>query len=159
MAGSSVRWVYMLSGRLIYLIESHAEQISNQIIQKIRRDPKLTHLAGLPEVELRERGREILTNLGQWLEFANKEKIEREYESIGRERYEESVPLHEAIRGLCLIKDTMFDFIHEEATEFNCMELYVEEELERRVGRFFDLLVIHLAYGYEIEWRHAMQLG
>jgi hypothetical protein len=69
------------------------------------------------------------------------------------------VPLHEAIRGLCLIKDTMFDFIHEEATEFNCMELYVEEELERRVGRFFDLLVIHLAYGYEIEWRHAMQLG
>ena len=147
----------MLSGKLIHLIESHAEQITSRIIQNIRRDPKLTHLATLPEGELHERGREILKNLGHWL--ANKEKIEREYESIGRERYDESVPLHEAIRGLCLIKEAMFDFIHEQATECNCMELYVEEELERRVGSFFDLLVIHLARGYEIEFRHTTQVG
>jgi hypothetical protein len=149
----------MLSGKLICLIESHAEQIGDQITNQIRRDPKLTHLARLPEAELRQRGRDILKNLGHWLEFAHKEKIEREYELIGRERYYESVPLHEAIRGLCLIKNAMFDFIHEEATECNCMELYVEEELERRVGRFFDLLVIHLAYGYETEWRHTIQVS
>lgn len=147
----------MLSGKLIHLIESHAEQITSLSIQKIRRDPKLAHLARLPDGELDERGREILKNLGHWL--VDKEKIEREYESIGKERYDESVPLHEAIRGLCLVKETMFDFIHEEATECNCMELYVEEELERRVGRFFDLLIIHLACGYEIELRHARRVN
>jgi len=34
--------------------------------------------------------------------------------------------------------------------------LYAEEELERRVARFFDMLVVHLARGYETEWRHAL---
>jgi hypothetical protein len=146
----------LFAGKLIRLIESHEEDIANQVIRKVRRDPHLTHLAAVPEGGLGERAREILKNLGHWLE--SKEEIGLQYESIGRSRYDQSVPLHEAIGGLCLIKTAIFDFIHEQATEGNCMELYVEEELERRVGRFFDLLVIRMATGYEVEWRHAMQV-
>jgi hypothetical protein len=146
----------MLSAKLIHFVEAHEEEIDNRILRKIRHDPGLAHLAGLPEGELRERGREILKNLGHWLEFGNEQKIEREYEVIGKTRYQESVPLHEAIRGLCLLKDAMIDFVREQGTDRDCIALYAEEELERRVGRFFDLLVIHMARGYEVEWRHVM---
>jgi hypothetical protein len=36
-----------------------------------------------------------------------------------------------------------------------CGHLHAEEELERRVDRFFDELVIHLIRGYEGAWRRA----
>ena len=144
----------MLSGKLIRLVERHDEEILNRMLRTIRQDPELTHLAALPEGELRERGREILKNLGHWLEFSHEEKIEREYELIGKTRFHESVPLHESICGLCLMKDAMVDFVHDQGADRDCLALYAEEELERRVGRFFDLLVIHMARGYEVEWRH-----
>jgi hypothetical protein len=35
------------------------------------------------------------------------------------------------------------------------LELYEREELERRLGRFFDLLTIHFVYGYERALRKA----
>ena len=57
----------MLSGKLIHLIESHEEEIAASILRSIHRDPDLAHLGNLPEPELRERGRDILKNLGHWL--------------------------------------------------------------------------------------------
>lgn len=147
----------MLSAKLIHLIEAHEEPIVNRLIRDVRRQPGLAHLAGLPEAELRERGREIVKNLGHWLAAdSNQQKIEREYEEVGRIRFQESVPLHESIYGLCLIKYAMIDFIHEQGIDRDCVALYAEEELERRVAKFFDFLVIHMARGYEVEWRHAM---
>lgn len=146
----------MLSAKLIHLIEAHEDKIGARIIRDIRRDPALAHLASLPEAELRERGREILENLGHWLAASHEEQIEREYEGIGKTRFQESVPLHESIQGLCLIKYGMIDFIHEQGIDRDCIALYAEEELERRVARFFDMLVVHLARGYETEWRHAL---
>ena len=146
----------MLSPKLIELIEAHAEKISNRILRQIRRDPSLAHLANVPEAELRERAHQIVQNLGDWLEFGDDQTLAWEYQNVGKRRFEESVPLHESIRGLCLIKYAMIDFIHEQGTEADYMVLYAEEELERRVARFFDMLVVHMARGYEVEWRHTM---
>jgi hypothetical protein len=38
----------------------------------------------------------------------------------------------------------------------NTLALYAEEELDRRLGRFFDLLTIHMVRGYEKALRSAM---
>jgi len=146
----------VLSPKLIHLIEAHAEELTVRIVRDIRANPECAHLARLPEAELRERGHEILQNLGHWLASGNEEKIAHEYESIGKLRHEEAVPLNESICGLCLIKYAMIDFIHEQGIDRDCVALYAEEELERRVARFFDFLLIHLARGYEIAWRHNM---
>lgn len=146
----------MLSARLIHLIEMHEEQISARILREIRHDPRLAHLAGLPDAELHERGREILQKLGHWLSFGNEEEIARKYEVVGKIRFQEAVPLHESIYGLCLIKYATIDFIHEQGIDKDCVALYAEEELERRVAKFFDWLIIHLAQGYEVEWRHTV---
>ena len=47
----------------------------------------------------------------------------------------------------------MIDFVKEQGIRKDSVELYAEEELEHRVGRFFDDLVIHLVLGYEPTWR------
>jgi hypothetical protein len=144
----------MLSGKLIHLIESHEEEIAASILRSIHRDPDLAHLGNLPEPELRERGRDILKNLGHWLAHGHEEQLAHEYEALGKVRFEEAVPLHESVRGLCLLKDKMMDFIDEQGTDQDWLSLYAEEQFERRIGRFFDLLTIHLVRGYEKAWRH-----
>src|SRR5208337_4791039 len=116
-AGDDWRRSLMLSGKLIHLIESHEEEIAASIIRSIRHSPELTHLGQLPDEELLERGHEILKNLGHWLAHGNDEKLAHEYEAIGRVRFEESVPLHESVRGLCLIKRKMIDFVDEQGLD------------------------------------------
>jgi hypothetical protein len=145
----------MLSNKPIHLIESHEEQIAASVIRSIRHHPDLPHLGRLPEQDLVERGREILKNLGHWLVRDNDDQMAHEYETLGRIRFEEGVPLHEAIGGLFLLKEKMMDFLDEQGADQDYLALYAEEQFERRIGRFFDLLAVHLVRGYERSWRHT----
>jgi hypothetical protein len=145
----------MLSNKLIHLIESHEEEIAARIVRSIHHHPELAHLGKLPEPELRERGRDILKNLGHWLAHGHEGQLAREYEALGRSRFEETVPLDESLRGLYLLKDKMMDFIDEQGTDQDYLALYAEEQFERRIGQFFDLLTIYLVRGYEKAGRHT----
>jgi hypothetical protein len=145
----------MLSGRLIHLIEAHQEEITNRILHEIRRHSELANMRKLQDLELRERGKHILGHLGQWLAAGKEEELARDYEAIGKTRFEESIPLHECVRALYIIKDKMIDFVKEQGLTKDSMELYAEEELENRVGSFFDELVIHMVRGYESAWRRS----
>ena len=145
----------MVSGRLIHLIEAHQEQIASSVIQEIRQHPDLVHLRKLPDAELRERGQQILENLDHWLGAGHTAEIAHRYETIGKARFEESIPLHESVRALAITKDKMIDFVNQHGLTKTPVELYAEEELERRVGRFFDELTIHMVRGYEAAWRRA----
>lgn len=143
----------MLSGKLIRLIEAHQQEITNRLLRDIQRHPDLPHLRQLPEAELRERGQVLLEHLGYWLVEGNEEEVARKHEALGKTRFDEGVPLHESVHALFLIKEKMIDFIGEQGFNPNALQLYAEEELERRVGRFFDLLVLRLVRGYENAWR------
>ena len=145
----------MLSNKPIHLIEIHEEEIAASIVRTIHHRPDLVHLAKVPEQELRERGRDILKNLDRWLLHGKDDELAREYENLGRFRFEAAVPLHESVAGLFLLKEKMLDFLDEQGTGQDYLALYAEEQFERRIGRFFDLLTIHLARGYETAWRHT----
>ena len=145
----------MLSGKLIRLIEAHQQEITERLLRDIHRHPDLTHMRQLPEAELRERSQTLLENLGYWLAEGNEEELAHRYEAVGKARLEEGVPLHESVHALCLIKEKMIDFVGEQGFSADALELYAEEELGRRIGRFFDLLVVHLVRGYESAWRKA----
>ena len=144
----------MLSARLIQLIETHHKELADRVLRGIWRRQDLSHIARLPEAELRERGRTIIEHLGEWL-LGNEEEIGKLQEAVGRLRFEQSVPLHEAVHTLCLTKGTVIDFIEEQGIPRDTIGLYAEEELEHRLGKFFDQLIIHLVRGYEGAWRRA----
>ena len=146
----------MLSGKLVHLIESHWDQISSRVIDQVRREPQMPHVRGLAESELREMGEVLLQNLGHWLSAGNEEDLAQKYEQFGKLRCQQNVPLHESVRGLCIIREKMLDFVEEQLTLKNTLELYAEEELERRLGRFFDILTIHLVTGYERALRQSV---
>ncbi len=149
----------MLSGKLIHLIEAHQEQIGTNVIDEIRHHPDMVHLRKLPDAELRERGQQILENLGHWLAAGFEMEIARRYENLGKARFEESIPIHESVRALTITKEKMFEFIDEQGIAKTSMDLYAEEEFERRVGRFFDALIIHMVRGSEAASRRAAHVA
>ncbi len=143
----------MLSHQLIRMIEDHWEQITERVLTKIRQDPELVHLGKLGDAELHQWGRDVLKNLDHWLSASR--ELGRRYEGLGRLRFEESIPLYEAVHGIHLLKEEMIDFVRSRGFGRNPVELYAEEELEHRVGHFFDWLVEHFVHGYEEALREA----
>ena len=139
----------MLSAKFIRLIEQHTPQIMARVMSRIHRDPRMPHTQSQLESELRDRGMVLLENLGTWLTAGNEEEVGRRYEQIGKLRFQQNVPLHECVRALCLIREQVLDFVEEQVVSKTSMELYAEEELDRRLGRFFDVLTVCLVEGYE----------
>ncbi|MGP8245525.1 MAG: hypothetical protein ACLQVN_13520 [Bryobacteraceae bacterium] len=145
----------MISGKLVHLMETHEEQIIDRVAGQIRRDPEMAHLQAMLGTGLRQWHKELLENLSHWLDKGNSETLARHYQHAGRDRLGQGVPLHECVRDLCVLKQTLLDFVEEHTLTKDSMELYAEEELDRRVGRFFDLSIVHLVQGYESARHHA----
>jgi hypothetical protein len=139
----------MISTKLVHRIEDHWEQVSARFFRLMRSSADVPHFTRMPESELTEVCRRVLRNLGNWLVSASESDIAWIFERIGAERHRGGIPLSEAIRVVQLLKDATISFIQDEGPVENSVELYAEEELENQLGRFFDLLVFHLARGYE----------
>ena len=73
----------MLSIKLVQLIETHWEQISERIRHKIRNDARLAYINTLTESELRKRAREIVMNIGDWLGASLDEPLASRCEKLG----------------------------------------------------------------------------
>ena len=144
----------MISGKLVHLMVSHQEAVLDRVAQQIRRDPDMAQ-TGAILTGLRQWHKELLESLTHWLDKGNSETLQRRLQHVGRDRLEQAVPLHECVRDLCLLKQVLLDFVEEHTLTKDSMELYAEEELDRRVGRFFDLSIVHLVRGYESAHRHV----
>ena len=139
----------MLSGKLVHLIESHWEEVLSRVLTEVSREPQMAHYRAIVESEMREWGQILLRNLGHWLSAGKEEQIAQQYERHGRLRCEAHIPLHESVRCLAIVREQVLDFVEEHVYSKTSLELYEEEELDRRLGRFFDLLTIHMVKGYE----------
>jgi hypothetical protein len=148
----------MLSGKLVHLIEEHWSEIAARVLEEIRRNPEMAHIRALPEPELRQWGQNILHNLGHWMDAGNEETLARHYEDLGRVRFVECVPLHESVRGLCILRQKMVSYVQDNFFAKNSLEFCAEEELVQRLGHFFDVLVCAMTRGYERALRLAAHI-
>jgi hypothetical protein len=139
----------MLSIRLVELIETHWEEIAARLIREVKRHPHTQTLARRPEAELRTWCREILENLGHLLAARREEEVQRRFRVLGSLRFEEKIPLHEAVLRLQMLKGEILSFVHEQGFAMTVLELYREEELQVLVGGFFDACVYQVVRGYE----------
>ncbi len=148
----------MLSTRLVKLIESNWEEIATRLIVTVRKHPDLENLASLPDLELRGWCQELLENLGYLLSVRREDEVRQRFEILGQMRFEEKIPLHEAVLRIHLLKDKIIGFIHEQGFPMSAAQLYAEEELEHRINLFLDACVYHVVRGYEASARLERRL-
>ena len=142
----------MLLPSLIRLIETHADELMDQVVKAVRTDPRTAFLHEASEAELKRRGFDLYRNLGRWLGEKSEADIEATYRENGYRRFQEGVPLSELVHTLVLMKQLLWNFVRKNDLPETATNLYSEEQLEMMVGQFFDKALYHAVRGYEEAW-------
>jgi hypothetical protein len=148
----------MLLPWLMRLIETHAEELTEKLMQAVRTSPRTTFLNELSEPELERRIFDLYHNLGRWLGEKSEAEIEAAYGEIGRRRCREGVPLSDLVYALMLAKHHLWDYIQRNDLPESATGLYGEELLDVMVWQFFDRAIYHAVRGYEETWSKEASL-
>ena len=141
----------MLAIRLVRLIESHIEQLSRDLSEKVWNSPRCSDLSKVPASELQARTREIYRNLSDWLLDKAEAQVEKRYTDLGAARAEQGVAYNHFVWAITATKEHVRTFVQREGLSDNAMELHGELELQLLLGHFFDLVLYYAAVGYEQE--------
>lgn len=144
----------MLSNRLMQSIEDHWEEIAAGTIRRIQEED-VPRMQKLPESELQRWAHGILKALRSWPPAGEDENLENQYKGLGRLRFEKSVPMYEVIRCLHILKLNIIEFARDHEFGQTPLAIYAHEEMEHRIGLFFDWLLYNIVRGYEEARRQA----
>jgi hypothetical protein len=147
----------MIALRLVHLIESHSDQLTESLLHKLQRSSRAADLKRVPEQEIRDRAREVYRNLSDWLLTKTEEDIERVYTPVGRRRAEQGVMLSAVCWALMMTEENLWDFLELEGMRERPLEILGGFELLRLLDQFFDQAIYFATVGYEGYWKENAQ--
>jgi hypothetical protein len=139
----------MLAYRFVRLIESHSEDLADNLLRRVQQSALTRDYDKVPPGELKQRVREIYRHMGEWLLDKSELDIECRYIEIGTHRAQQGVPLSQVIWAIVLTKENLWEFIRDESIPDRPVEVFGELELLRLLEQFFDRAICAMASGYE----------
>ncbi len=137
----------MISPRLVRLIETHAEQLSKDVAEHLKKHPRTPNFRRLSDSDIHQRVYSVYRNLSAWT-TGSEEDVRRTFEALGKERRAERIPLHEVIYALLIHKSHLIHFIEAQGQN-TALEMYAEYQLQSAITHFYDLAIYYVAVGYE----------
>jgi hypothetical protein len=152
----------MISAKVVELIEIHANRLSADAAQDLATNPRTPGFRHVSRQELEHRVFQIFHHLGNWIGDPKSEKVEAEFSDWGKLRFEQGMPVSEIVYAIIVLKQHLRRYIHDNGlveaafprTESDYvlpMHLYSLQDLNTRIGEFFDEALYYLARGYEAE--------
>jgi len=139
----------MISTKLVKMIEEAAEQITQGLLRDIQTNPKTSSYQQFSVEEMYKRAYDVYKNLGEWLIDTTGPKAEQRYLALGRQRFEEKIPVSHVIFALVLTKNHLLKYVKMFGLVDTALELHRELELFGLVTEFFDKAIYYTARGYE----------
>jgi hypothetical protein len=140
---------HYFAGRLIALIESHAEELTRGTVEQLQASSRTPSYHGLSHRDLHERVFEVYRDFGCWLLEKTDRAVRLRYYDLGERRSRERVPLSEVLWALVLTKNHLRSYLAAWALSDSAVELYRQQELDRLIAHFFDRAMCYAAEGYE----------
>ena len=140
----------MFAIRLINLVESQAEKLSEGLLQRVKNCAECRALVQrVPAEELKRRTYEIYRNLNDWLLTKTESEIEERYVGLGMRRAQQGVPFSAFLWAVSITKEHLWEFLQQEGLLERPLELFGELHLAHSMERFFDRLLYSASIGYE----------
>src|SRR4051812_30922416 len=150
----------MISAKLIELIEIHAGQLTSDVARDLTTNKRTPGFHTVPRESLEQRVFQIYHHLGNWIGEPKNDRVETEFAEWGRRRFDQGIPLSEIVYTIIVLKHHLRRYIGDHGlidASFPVVEndyvlpmhLHSLQDLNVRVGEFFDEALYHLARGYE----------
>jgi hypothetical protein len=139
----------MLSDRLVRMIEDHAAELTQALVEDLKSNARTASYNRLPLPAIRDRTYRVYKELGLWLNSKAESDIEANFTEVGKRRQTEGVPLGELVYALVLTKYHLRDYIRAAGLGNSAVELYQVQDLHRMLGSFFDKAIYYAVSGYE----------
>jgi len=140
----------MLVGKLVGLIEDHADELTARMVRKVREDPRMAAYHRFDDKDLGKRAHMVYANLGKWLGDTSEGLVEEEYFRLGKLRCGEGIPLSQVVIALLQTRRNLWHFVQLQGWD-TVFDLRQQLDLELLVVRFFDRAILHAVRGYESE--------
>ncbi|HVH27141.1 MAG TPA: hypothetical protein VM818_10285 [Vicinamibacterales bacterium] len=152
----------MIGAKLIELIEIHAGPLAKEVTKDLMTNPRTPGFRAVPPDELEQRVFQLFHRLGDWIGEPKHDRVQAEFDDWGRQRFGQGILLSEIIYAIIVLKRHLRQYIADNGlvdASFPRMEgdyvlpmhLQSLQELNVRVGTFFDEALYYLARGYEAE--------
>jgi hypothetical protein len=139
----------MFAVRLVQLIETHADKLSEALLLKLKNSPECSDLLGkVPDHELKQRTYEIYRHVGDWLLSKTRSEVQEKYIAVGVRRAQQGVPFSQVLFAVETTKHVLWDYLLLEGL-LEPEDLIGEMELVRSLSLFFDRALYYAAIGYE----------
>ena len=139
----------MLSDRLVQIIQDHARELTQGVLNDLAKNPRTVAYHMLPRTELHNRVYDVYRNLGQWITEKAEGPVSSTYMALGRTRRAEGIPLQQVVQALIVTKRHIVSYVRSSLPVDTAVELHQEEELNLMLGRFFDNAIYFTVKGYE----------
>jgi ADP-ribose pyrophosphatase YjhB (NUDIX family) len=139
-----------LSDKLVRTVEINAEVIAKRWLDEVRSNPSTPSHARAEPMTIYQRSLLILGHFSHWLSGTYSDQLVREfYRGLGISRKAEGYALSEMLSALSLLRKTIWDFALEQHVLTSTIDIYMSQELERRMILFFDRAAYYIARGFE----------
>jgi hypothetical protein len=140
----------MFAIKLARLIETHADELSEGLMQKLKTSERCSELINkVPPGELKRRTREIYENLTDWLMTRTEAEIEEGYIGLGARRARQGVPFSQFFWAICATKEQLWQFLQRQGLYEEPVDFLGGMELVHAVAQFFDSTLYYATVGYE----------
>jgi hypothetical protein len=102
----------MFAFKLIQLVETRAEPLSEGLMRRLKKNDRCIELLRrVPSDELRIRSHEIYRNLNDWLRNKTESEIEERYIGLGMKRAKQGVPYADFLWAISTTKEHLWEFM------------------------------------------------
>jgi hypothetical protein len=140
----------MFARRFIDHVDTHADQLCEELMQKIQRSDSCKELLHkVPVEELRQSTHEMYRNLTDWL-LNNAESVtEERYVNLGIRRAGQGVPFSELFWVVCATREYFWEYMERETLLDEPADFWGGIQLLHSLDRFFDRALEFVIIGYQ----------
>jgi hypothetical protein len=140
----------MFARKFIDHVETHADQLCEEFMQKINRSDRCRELLHkVPAEEQKQSTREIYRNLTDWLLNNTESVTEKHYVSLGMRRAQQGVPFSELFWAVCAAREYFWEYMERETLLDEPADFWGGVRSLHSLDSFFDRALYFVIIGYQ----------
>jgi hypothetical protein len=147
----------MLATYLLRVLERHSETMADALVMDLTTSDRTPSYRRLQPDALRERTRAIYRHVVDWLADRSETQIAATYEALGRQRFDEGIPIEELVYAFILTKRHIRDSVSRLSEIESAIELHYVLDLHAMIDLFCDRALHATVTGYEQRRREQLR--